>query len=153
MIPYPSDRMILLSEYDRGYANGQKDAETHICPFYEIDDDGHGICKNDRYTDKIARFKDITEQRQVVELMNELLIPTLNYLNADTAIAVRRALYLLGEIGVEKNEQKPKSDCCTCANANNPVVCSINIKDLAEKEGCDSWHSKKAESEPQAEKE
>ena len=25
MIPYPSDRMILLSEYDRGYANGQRD--------------------------------------------------------------------------------------------------------------------------------
>lgn len=101
MIPYPSDRMILVSEYDRGYANGQKDAETHICPFYEIDEDGHGICKNDRYMDKIARFKDRTEQRQVVELMNELLLPTLDYLNADTAILVRRALYLLGEIGVE----------------------------------------------------
>ena len=101
MIPYPSDRMILNSEYDRGYANGQKDAETHICPFYEIDEDGHGICKNDRCMDKIARFKDRTEQRQVVELMNELLLPTLNYLNADTAILVRRALYLLGEIGIE----------------------------------------------------
>ena len=25
MIPYPSDRMILNSEYDRGYANGQRD--------------------------------------------------------------------------------------------------------------------------------
>ena len=101
MIPYPSDRMILNSEYDRGYANGQKDAEIHICPFYEIDGDGHGICKNDRYTDKIARFKDRTEQRRVVELINELLLPTLEYLNADTAIAVRRALYLLGEIGIE----------------------------------------------------
>ena len=33
--------------------------------------------------------------------MNELLIPTLNYLNADTAILVRRSLYLLGEIGIE----------------------------------------------------
>ena len=25
MIPYPSDRMILNSEYDRGYSNGQRD--------------------------------------------------------------------------------------------------------------------------------
>ena len=25
MIPYPSDRMILNSEYDRGYTNGQRD--------------------------------------------------------------------------------------------------------------------------------
>ena len=25
MIPYPTDRMILNSEYDRGYANGQRD--------------------------------------------------------------------------------------------------------------------------------
>lgn len=25
MIPYPSDRMILISEYDRGYAAGQQD--------------------------------------------------------------------------------------------------------------------------------
>lgn len=25
MIPYPSDRMILVSEYDRGYDNGQRD--------------------------------------------------------------------------------------------------------------------------------
>lgn len=25
MIPYPSDRMIILSEYDRGYSNGQRD--------------------------------------------------------------------------------------------------------------------------------
>lgn len=147
MIPYPSDRMILNSEYDRGYANGQKDAESHICPFYEIDDDGHGVCKNDLYMGKIERFKDRTEQRRVTETVNGLLLPMLNYLNADAAIAVRRGLYLLGEIGVEENEQKPKSNCCTCANANNSVVCSMNIKDLAEKEGCDSWHSKKVESE------
>lgn len=25
MIPYPSDRMIMNAEYDRGYANGQRD--------------------------------------------------------------------------------------------------------------------------------
>lgn len=25
MIPYPSDRMIINAEYDRGYANGQRD--------------------------------------------------------------------------------------------------------------------------------
>ena len=25
MIPYPSDRMIMIAEYDRGYANGQRD--------------------------------------------------------------------------------------------------------------------------------
>lgn len=57
MIPYPSDRMIILSEYDRGYANGQKDAETHICPFYEIDEDGHGVCKNVRY-ETVTEFAD-----------------------------------------------------------------------------------------------
>ena len=57
MLPYPSDRMILNSEYDRGYANGQKDAEAHICPFYEIDDDGHGVCKNVRY-ETVTEFAD-----------------------------------------------------------------------------------------------
>lgn len=25
MIPYPSDRMIMIAEYDRGYDNGQRD--------------------------------------------------------------------------------------------------------------------------------
>ena len=25
MIPYPSDRMIINAEYDRGYSNGQRD--------------------------------------------------------------------------------------------------------------------------------
>lgn len=25
MIPYPSDRMIINAEYDRGYTNGQRD--------------------------------------------------------------------------------------------------------------------------------
>ena len=29
--------------------------------------------------------------------------------------------------------------CSKCVNANNPVVCSCNIKDIAEKEGCDFW--------------
>ena len=30
MIPYPSDRMILNSEYDRGYAKGQADVLEKI---------------------------------------------------------------------------------------------------------------------------
>lgn len=57
-----------------------------------------GEVKND-----MEKFKDRKEQREVTETMNALLLPMLNLncLNADTAIKVRRALYLLGEIEVE----------------------------------------------------
>ena len=56
----------------------------------------------------MEKFKDRKEKRQVTEVMNGLLLPTLNYLNADTAIKVRRALYLLGEIEVEPRESEEK---------------------------------------------
>lgn len=29
--------------------------------------------------------------------------------------------------------------CSKCVNANNPVVCSWIMKDIAEEEGCDFW--------------
>ena len=105
MIPYPSDRMILNSEYDRGYANGQKDAETYICPFYEIDDDGHGICKNDRYMDKIARFKDRTEQRQVVETFTDMLMPMMKYLNEETKEKIEIGLRILSGMEIEGEQE------------------------------------------------
>ena len=60
----------------------------------------------------MEKFKDRKEQRQVTEVMNGLLLPTLNYLNADTAIKVRRALYLLGEIEVEPQESEELCDSC-----------------------------------------
>lgn len=46
-------------------------------------------------------YKDRREQRKVTETMNALLSPLLPYLNSDTAIIVRRALYLLGKIEIE----------------------------------------------------
>jgi hypothetical protein len=54
----------------------------------------------------MEKFKDRKEQREVTEVMNALLLPMLNYLNADTVIKVRRALYLLGEIEVEPQESE-----------------------------------------------
>ena len=53
-------------------------------------------------------YRDRTEQRRVTETMNSLLAPMLDYLNNDTAIIVRRALYLLGEIKIEPQETKPE---------------------------------------------
>ena len=49
-------------------------------------------------------YKDRTEQRKVTETMNSLLAPMLNHLNNDTAIIVKRALYLLEEIKIEPQE-------------------------------------------------
>ncbi len=51
-------------------------------------------------------YKDRTEQRRVTETMNSLFLPMLNYLNNDTAIIVRRALYLLGEIKIKPQERE-----------------------------------------------
>lgn len=59
-------------------------------------------------------FKDRKEQRKVTETMNSLLLPLLPYLNSDTAIIVKRALYLLGEIEIEPQEKK--SDMYESAN-------------------------------------
>lgn len=56
----------------------------------------------------MEKFKDRKEQREVTETMNALLLPMLNYLNADAAIKVRRALYLLGEIEIEPQESEDK---------------------------------------------
>lgn len=49
-------------------------------------------------------FKDRKEQRKVTETMNALLAPLMPYLTSDTAIIVRRALYLLGKIDIEPQE-------------------------------------------------
>lgn len=54
----------------------------------------------------MEKFKDRKEQREVTETMNALLLPMLDYLNADTAIKVKRALYLLGEIDIEPQESE-----------------------------------------------
>ena len=56
--------------------------------------------------ENMEKFKDRKEQREVTETMNDLLLPMLNYLNADTAIKVRRALYLLGKIEFELPEME-----------------------------------------------
>ena len=52
------------------------------------------------------KFKDRKEQRKVTETMNALLLPLLPHLTSDTAIIVRRALYLLGEIEIEPQERE-----------------------------------------------
>lgn len=54
----------------------------------------------------MEKFKNRKEQRQVTETMNALLCPMLDYLNVDTAIKVKRALYLLGEIDIESQESE-----------------------------------------------
>ena len=51
-------------------------------------------------------YKDRREQRKVTETMNALLLPLLPYLNSDTAIIIKRALYLLGEIEIEPQERE-----------------------------------------------
>ena len=53
----------------------------------------------------MANYKDRCEQRKVTETMNALLLPLLPYLNNETAIVVKRALYLLGEIDIESRER------------------------------------------------
>jgi hypothetical protein len=58
--------------------------------------------------DDMRKFMDRKEQREVTETMNALLLPMLDYLNTDTAIRVRRALYLLGKIDVEAQESEDK---------------------------------------------
>lgn len=51
------------------------------------------------------KFKDRKEQRKVTETMNAMLLPLLPCLNSETAIIVKRALYLLGEIEIEPQEE------------------------------------------------
>lgn len=51
-------------------------------------------------------YKDRREQRKVTETMNALLLPLLPCLSSETAIVVKRALYLLGEIEIESQERK-----------------------------------------------
>lgn len=52
------------------------------------------------------KFKDRKEQREVTETMNALLLPLLPHLTSDTAIIVKRALYLLGEIEIDPQESE-----------------------------------------------
>jgi hypothetical protein len=64
------------------------------------------------------KFKDRKEQRKVIETMNALLLSLLPYLSSETAIVVKRALYLLGEIEVEPQESEDK--CKNCKYYRNP---------------------------------
>jgi hypothetical protein len=52
------------------------------------------------------KFKDRKEQQKVTEAMNTVLLPLLPYLSNDTAIIIRRALYLLGKIEIEPQESE-----------------------------------------------
>ncbi len=56
----------------------------------------------------MKRYQNRKEQRNVTETMNALLLPLLPHLTNDTAITVKRALYLLGEIEVEPQERSDK---------------------------------------------
>lgn len=49
----------------------------------------------------MKKYQSRKEQRKVTETMNALLLPLLPHLNSDTAMIVKRALYLLGEIEIE----------------------------------------------------
>lgn len=54
----------------------------------------------------MANYKDRCEKRKITEGMNALLLSLLPYLNSETAIIVKRALYLLGEIEIEPQERE-----------------------------------------------
>lgn len=54
------------------------------------------------------KYQSRKEQRTVTETMNALLLPLLPYLTSDTAVIVKRALYLLGEIEFEETEGSNK---------------------------------------------
>lgn len=53
----------------------------------------------------MENYKDRREKRKVTETMNALLLSLLPYLNSETAIVVKRALYLLEEIEIESQER------------------------------------------------
>ena len=57
-------------------------------------------------------YKDRREQRKVTETMNALLLPLLSCLSSETAIVVKRALYLLGEIEVDPQESEVHDADC-----------------------------------------
>lgn len=52
----------------------------------------------------MEKFKNRKEQREVTETMNSVLLPLLEHFNTETAIKIRRGLYLLSEIDVEPQE-------------------------------------------------
>ena len=62
----------------------------------------------------MEKYKDRDERQKVTETMNLLLSPILPNLNSDTAISVKRALYLLGEIEIESRESEDKETCDQC---------------------------------------
>lgn len=54
----------------------------------------------------MKKYESRKEQRKVTETMNAMLLPLLPHLTSDTAIIVKRALYLLGEIEIEPQESE-----------------------------------------------
>lgn len=69
----------------------------------------HGIdIEKAKQEPKTGHYKDRCEQRKVTEVMNALLLPLLPYLSSETAVVVKRALYLLGKIDIEPQERSDK---------------------------------------------
>jgi len=56
----------------------------------------------------MEKFKNRKEQREVTETMDRVLLPLLEYINTETAIKIRRGLYLLSKIDVEPQESEDK---------------------------------------------
>lgn len=55
--------------------------------------------------------------------------------------------------GIQDDVEVVDRKCSKCVNANNPVVCSWNMKDIAEEKGCDFWQDSDAKmDEPQESK-
>ena len=54
----------------------------------------------------MKKFKNRKEQREITETMDRVLLPLLEYFNAETAIKIRRGLYLLSKIDVESQESE-----------------------------------------------
>ena len=70
-------------------------------------------------------YKDRKEQREITETMNSLLLQLLPYLNSDMASKVRRALQLLGEIEIRREEEKDKT-CPT--NSKFEIFCYFKFE-------------------------
>lgn len=54
----------------------------------------------------MKKFKNRKEQREITETMDSVLLPLLEYFNAETAIKIRRGLYLLSKIDIEPQEDE-----------------------------------------------
>ena len=76
----------------------------------QLNDNGKRFIKTlcDYIDGDIEKFKSRKEQREVTEAMNAVLLPLLEHFDAETAIKIKRGLYLLSKIDIEPQEGNDK---------------------------------------------